>query len=121
MGVWIGLHRLLEKGRFTHCDETFKNLRDYRRLNNPVLCFVDDECDQGETEEHVCDKALLYAKYVSYCKVNGYIAFGCESFFRELYTAISSLKTSRPRGANDTRVRIVSGLRLIAPPAPGAE
>ena len=117
----IGLHRLIERGRFTDCDETRKSLRKYRRLNNPVLCFVDDECEPGEGEEYTCEKAELYSKYVSYCKINGYIAFGREGFFRELYVAIRTLSTTRPRGADGLRAAVVNGLRLLpSPDPPGA-
>lgn len=106
----VGLHRLLERGRFTDCNETRDNLRRYRRLNNPVLCFVDDECELVQGELGV-EKAELYSKYVVYCKASGYFPHGREGFFRELYSAISTLKTSRIRQDGE-RVCVVKGLLL---------
>ena len=118
----VGMHRLIAQGRFTNCDETIKNLRKYRRLNNPVLCFIDDECEEGEGDEYRCDKSELYAKYVSYCKVNGYTAFGKENFYRELKTAVTTLRTSRPRNEDGTsRKREFKGLKILSSPDPPAE
>lgn len=105
----VGLHRLIEQKRFTDSSETRDNIKKYRRLNNPVLCFVDDECEQVDSDFGV-EKDELYKKYVSYCKENGYTVLGNAWFFRELYTALSTLRTDRVRQQNGDRVRVVKGL-----------
>lgn len=118
----VGLHRLLSQGRFTDSKETRTNLLEYRRLNNPVLCFLEDECEQGDDEAFQCPKADLYERYKAYCKTNGYSWLSNGNFFRELYTARNSLRSSRLRRDDGSRESCVKGLRLKnpAPPAAGA-
>ena len=47
----IGRKRLWEQQDFTQCDETNRIMLDYRRSNNPVLCFLEDECEIGDTAD----------------------------------------------------------------------
>ncbi len=91
----VGLHRLWAQGRFTDCDETRKLLIEHRRANNPVLCFVEDECTLGEHED--ASKKEMYKRYKSYAGANGYSVMGKENFFRELYAAVANLKQLRRR------------------------
>jgi putative DNA primase/helicase len=95
--VWslVGLARLIEQGRFTDCQETQETLLGYKRLNNPVLCFVDDMCLFDQSYE--IPKKDLYSKYRDYCAGGGYKTFSRENFFRELYAAKSDLQLIRPR------------------------
>jgi len=65
-----GLKRLVEQGHFTFSDETIEVMQDYRRLNNPVLCYAEEECDIGDDLQ--ITKVDLYSDYTSYCKRNGY-------------------------------------------------
>lgn len=94
-----GHKRLTKQRRFTDCDETRSLMMGYRRSNNPVLCFVEDECLVGEDCEVA--KAELYGDYRKYCGENGYMAVHRENFFRELHQAIHNLKLYRPRVGND--------------------
>ncbi len=91
----VGLHRLRSQGKFTDCEETQEIMFGYRRLNNPVVCFVVDECEIND--ECQASKKDLYKKYREYCAANGYQPFSKENFFRELYAAQSNLKISRIR------------------------
>jgi putative DNA primase/helicase len=113
----VGLHRLWQQGRFTMCRETLDLLTDYRRLNNPVLAFVEDECQLGE--EYTAAKDDVYKGFRNYCSTNGYSPLNKENFFRELYAAVAHLRQFRPRvdGRRETYVR---GLGLVFLDNPGA-
>jgi len=105
-----GLHRLLQNKRFTDCDESRRLLLDYKRLNNPVLCFVEDKCELGESNE--VEKSTIYSEYKDYCRTNGYNPCNRENFFVELRSAVHNLTESRPRSGG-TRVRVLSGIKVI--------
>lgn len=104
----VGLHRLWQQKRFTDCDETRRLLMEFRRHNNPVLCFVEDACVLGEHQE--AEKEKLYKSYKKYTGENGYMALGAENFFRELYSAVANIKQSRPRQKDGSRPRYISGI-----------
>jgi putative DNA primase/helicase len=91
----VGLARLVEQKKFTQSDETRDLMMDYRRINNPVLCYVEDRCQMDEDSEIL--KADLYDDYKSYCGKSGYTSMNRENFFRELYVAVHNLKQYRPR------------------------
>lgn len=101
----VGYHRLVKQRCFTDCNETRDLLLGYRRLNNPVLCYVEDRCILGD--EYEAGKDALYIEFRNYCASNGYNAFNKENFFRELYAAISHLKIYRPTvdGVREYRVK----------------
>ncbi len=105
----IGLDRLRRNGGFTNSDETRETLYGYHRLNNPVICFVEDACTLDEAA--VVGKVELYKAYRGYCSENGYQPFSRENFFRELYSAKTQLKNTRV-SQNGDRVRMVSGIEL---------
>jgi putative DNA primase/helicase len=105
-----GLKRLTEQRRFTDSDETRDLLMGYRRSNNPVLCYVEDECVLGEDKE--VSKTDIYKDYQGYCGKNGYKAFNRENFFREIYMALHNLKRYRPR-VNGTRETKLIGIGIL--------
>jgi putative DNA primase/helicase len=113
----VGLHRLWKQGRFTMCRETLDLLTDYRRLNNPVLAFVEDECQLGD--EFTAAKDDVYKQFRGYCSTNGYSPLNKENFFRELYAAVSHLRQFRPR-VDGRRETYVKGLGLVFLDNPGA-
>lgn len=110
----IGRERLWAQQEFTQSDETNRLLLDYRRSNNPVLCFLEDECelDPGDLGYEVSKKDL-YDRYEAYCRDKGYSKFSEENFFRELRSARSNLEQYRPTigGKREYRLR---GIRLTA-------
>lgn len=108
----IGRQRLWEQQDFTESDETNRVLLDYRRSNNPVLCFLEDECelDPGGMGYEVSKKDL-YEQYERYCKDKGYSKFSEENFFRELRSARSNLEQYRPRIGGSREYRI-KGIRI---------
>ena len=110
----IGRERLWTQQEFTQSDETNRLLLDYRRSNNPVLCFLEDECelDPGDLGYEVSKKDL-YDRYEAYCRSKGYSKYSEENFFRELRSARSNLEQYRPTigGRREYRLR---GIRLTA-------
>lgn len=113
----LGLHRLLKQNRFTESEETRNLMMDYRRSNNPVLCFVEDECevDQDYSEQ----KDAIYGRYETYCRANGYSRMNKENFLRELFAAVSSVRKYRARLPGGDREQRLRGIRLrVALPSP---
>ena len=108
-----GLKRLTEQKRFTDCQETRDLLMGYRRSNNPILCYVEDQCELGEDKTEI--KGQLYTDYRSYCGLNGYMPVNRENFFRELYAAVHNLRLYRPRGENGKRDYMIDGIKIIKP------
>jgi len=105
----VGLARLIENKRFTMAEETRLMMMDYRRINNPVLCYVDDQCELGD--EFEIDKKDLYDDYKGYCGRNGYTSMNRENFFRELNVAVGNLRQYQPR-MNGERKRIIAGIKV---------
>lgn len=108
-----GLKRLTEQKRFTDCQETRDLLMGYRRSNNPILCYVEDQCLLGEGR--TADKAELYGDYRAYCGANGYMPVNRENFFRELYSAVHNLRLYRPRGEGGARTYKIEGIEILKP------
>ena len=100
----VGLHRLIKQKAYTDCEETKDLLMGYRRLNNPVLCYVEDRCLLGDNYEET--KENLYNNFRGYCGANGYTAFNKENFFRELYAAITHLKQYRAWNNGERQFRV---------------
>jgi putative DNA primase/helicase len=109
----IGRMRLWQQQDFTDCDETSRIMLDYRRSNNPVLCFAEDELEFGDPtdEAYETPKKDVYDLYETYCKDKGYQKFSEENFFRELKAAKHNLEQYRPRinGRREYRLR---GVRI---------
>ena len=61
----LGLHRLMKNKRFTSCNETTEFIMKYRRYNNPVMAFVQDQCTLEDGYDE--DLKELYKAYKSYC------------------------------------------------------
>ena len=105
-----GLNRLLKNRQFTNCQETKELLMEYKRLNNPVICFCQDVCEIKADEQ--ASKDDLFGTYEKYCRKGGYRSYSRENFFRELYAAQSSLTSTRPSKNNPKRRPFVKGLRI---------
>jgi putative DNA primase/helicase len=106
----VGLARLWKNNRFTQSVETNELVQDYKRLNNPVIGFVEDMCEVGESKEFC--KRELFDHYKKYCRQNEYKPFGNAKFFNELQTAIQGLKTYRPRIEGKGRGRYIKGIQV---------
>ncbi|MEN6619999.1 MAG: phage/plasmid primase, P4 family [Smithella sp.] len=104
-----GLKRLTEQKRFTNCDETRSLMMKYRRSNNPILCYIEDECELGPEMSVLTDD--LYSDYKTYAGRNGYSIMNKENFFRELYVAQESLRRYRPNKGGE-RLNMVKGISI---------
>lgn len=112
----LGLHRLMKNKRFTSCDETTEFIMKYRRYNNPVMAFVQDQCTLEDGYDE--DLKELYKAYKSYCTEGGYKPLNRENFIEELETATRKLrevavKVYRPR-VEGKRPQRVSGISLTS-------
>jgi len=116
----FGLHRLLDNNHFTDSVETRELMMDYKRANNPVLCFVEDRCALGE--EYETSKTEIYNYYRKYCSEGGFTAMNRENFFRELYIAVKNVQQFRPRVGKE-RPCMLKGIRLEVelPPSPSGD
>ncbi len=104
-----GLHRLRQQKKFTDCQETQDLLFDYRRSNNPILSFVEDECILDDDSEVTKDD--LYKAFKTYCSTNGFIAFNKNNFYRELYLAVTNIHQYRARNGKK-RTNKLKGIAL---------
>lgn len=111
--IWAlcGLKRLTDQKRFTNCDETKALMMKYRRSNNPILCYIEDECELGP--ENAVKTDDLYMDYKTYCGRYGYSVMNKENFFRELYVAQESLRRYRPNQGGE-RMNMVRGIRIAS-------
>jgi len=107
----VGLHRLMEQSRFSDSAESQEIMQAYRRLNNPIQCFVEDCCAIEEDSNAVKD--TLYGKYREYCGKYGYMPQNYENFLRELRSAVKNLRDFRPRVSGGARPRSLKGIRLV--------
>lgn len=104
-----GLERLRKQKLFTTCDETKTLMMGYRRSNNPVLCFTEDECIFNEYAS--IDKKDLYNGYRKYCGEFGYAPLNYDNFLRELLSSINHLKLYRPT-VNGERKNHIKGIEI---------
>jgi len=104
-----GLKRLREQRRFSDSAATRKLMMEFRRSNNPILCFVEDRCNLGEDQS--VSKDDLMVEYNKYCKLGNYKAVNSNNFFRELYHAVGRLRIYQAR-MGDKRPRIAEGIGL---------
>jgi len=115
--VWslVGLHRLWDQDSFSLCDHTDELMLGFKRLNNPILCFVEECCilpiEDDDPAVYQVEKDTLYKRYTKYCRQSGYTQMHKANFFRELRTAISSLQDCRPTIAGK-RERCLLGIKL---------
>lgn len=111
--IWalVGLHRLWDQESFTTSSETRKIIMEYRRRNDPVVCFCEDECIIGADRE--VSKKEIYNHYRQYCGVNGYQPVSREKFFSRLYLAVANIKQYRPRNI-EGREYMIQGIGINA-------
>jgi len=104
-----GLARLREQKLFTICNETKALMMSYRRSNNPVLCFTEDECNFNENA--TIEKKELYDGYRRYCSSYGYMPLNYDNFYKDLLTSINNLKLYRPQ-INGERKNQIKGIEI---------
>ncbi len=97
-----GLKRLERNGDFTDSKRSNDVANEYRRMQNPIFCFVEDCCDVSDDHEKV--KILIDDIYKNYCKWaenNGKAAFSKEGFGQRLKRVVPTIKRGR-RGKPDS-------------------
>lgn len=105
-----GLERLYENDAFTEPQAVREALALYKRVNNPVVAFVEDSCSVAPDE--VTRKDTLYEYYRKYCQAFGFREASKETFFRELYAAYPKLKATRPRTVQG-REHLIEGIIVV--------
>ena len=105
-----GLDRLYQNNSFVEPASVKKAVDDYKRVNNPLVAFVEDTCELDP--EANTGKDTLYSEYKKYTENYGYAAGSKDTFFKELYAAYPELKAARlgPRG---DRERTVEGVKVV--------
>ena len=63
-----GLKRLLTANEFTECEAVENELKDYERIANPLMDFLDD-CSVDEIKNHTSTD--VYKRYQLFCRDNG--------------------------------------------------
>tara|TARA_B100000315_G_C14556387_1_gene578342 strand:- start:844 stop:2112 length:1269 start_codon:yes stop_codon:yes gene_type:complete len=104
-----GLKRLFEKDDFTQSKVLDEMVEQYKRDNNPVITFIEENCfvNPGAT----ISKNKLFKAYTDFCKSNGYYSLNVRHFYKELKKQISGISESYPR-IESGRERILHGVSL---------
>jgi len=93
--LWFleGLKRLRKRGYFSIGESIQTEIAQYKRDNNNVLVFVEEECDLDIGES--ISKQDLYDEYVRYCKDNGNRPLSKLKFGKELLKRFSGIEDQR--------------------------
>lgn len=110
-----GLERLMKQQRFTASEDSNEALLDFKRSNNPLLCWTEDRLLYRPN--HALDLRLgcdaAYEDYKKYCEKYRYKALGYSAFGRGLRGVFKSLGTGRLKGPED-RAKCYMGLTLAS-------
>jgi putative DNA primase/helicase len=107
-----GLDRLTKRGHFVEPPESTTIKTRMLRLANPVLGFVEDECEAGDFE---ISKQKLYDHYVRYCSAMGLdYPLTLNKFAERLYQILPGVTAKRLRDGPD-RVQVFAGVKWKPP------
>lgn len=111
-----GLHRLLERGRFTKMpDAVMQQIETGKRETNSVLAwFVNSDIEADAEVETPKDD--VYASYREWCRDNGAAAVSSERFWKRLASVTGAVFPEKKATIGGKRVRVVP-IRLQATPA----
>tara|TARA_B100002003_G_scaffold221411_1_gene224439 strand:- start:932 stop:1705 length:774 start_codon:yes stop_codon:yes gene_type:complete len=107
----VGLKRLFAQDGFTESKVLNEMIELYRRDNNPVITFIEEDClvDSDET----VSKKDLYAAYKDFCSENGYRSLNERHFFKEFKNNVTKISESYPHNKElGKRDRILIGVSL---------
>lgn len=114
-----GLHRLLERGRFTKMPEAvMSQIETGKRETNSVLAWFVNSDIETDTETKT-PKDAVYASYRDWCRDNGSQAVSSERFWKRLAVVANTEFPERKAFVDGKRVRVVP-IRLQAAPAMGS-
>jgi putative DNA primase/helicase len=88
-----GLERLRSRGRFELSDGMEKEINEYRRQNNNVLLFVEEECNV--CPDVTVSKNRLYSLYNQWADSNGYRPLSKVNFGKELTSQFETVNDRR--------------------------
>ncbi len=102
--VWMveGLKRLRQRGYFELPEGIKQEIGEYRKENNNVMTFIEEECDLNPEAE--ISKQQLYNSYSEWCKMNGYKSLAKKKFGKELTKHFQGKITDGRSGSGDTRI-----------------
>lgn len=105
-----GYFRLKDNNwQFTHSEQVQHLLDEYRRDNNNVLNFVDEECEISK--DNFISNASSYKKYQDWCKESGVQPIKKKSFIHEIVENYKDQKVYREKMSG---VRGLTGISLIS-------
>jgi putative DNA primase/helicase len=109
--IWCleGLKRLRERGYFDITEKIQQEINEYRKDNNNVIVFVDEECSLSA--EFSTEKGNLYLAYVESCKRDNYRPLSKKKFGSELQKHFKTVQDDR---SNTTRFWTGIGLSSSA-------
>lgn len=99
--LWMleGYHRLKSRSMFETTGILQRNVDDYRKENNSVIGFIEEECiidiDRSIT------KTKMYARYQNWCKTTGIHALSMNKFGREIAKQCNLSTNERLGGGKD--------------------
>lgn len=104
--VWMvnGLKRLRQRGYFELSTGIKQEIDEYRKENNNVMTFIEDECNLEPNA--IISKKELYNSYSEWCKANGYKSLALKKFGKELIKHFQGKISDGRSGSGDTRIWI---------------
>ncbi|MBM7702854.1 DNA primase family protein [Metabacillus iocasae] len=100
-----GIKRLRSQGGFTTNQDTKNALNEYKRANDKVIQFLEEECVFLENAR--ISKMSVYRAYSEWCKLSGYKPLGLQKFYKSLHLKGFKSDTVRANGK-----RAFSGIAL---------
>ena len=102
--AWMvgGLKRLRQRGYFELSAGIEQEVEEYRKENNNVMTFVEEECNLEPNA--ITSKQEFYNSYSEWCKKNGYKGLAKKKFGKELTKHFQGKITDGRNGSGDIRV-----------------
>jgi len=88
-----GLMRLRDRGHFMESESVLREIQQYRRQNNNLIIFVEEECNLDQYNE--ISKDVLYRAYSEWCSQNGYYALSKIHFGKDLMKQFPDVEDNR--------------------------
>jgi len=105
-----GLDRLRERGRIAEPDESVQAKFRMLYASEPVRGFVEEQCTLDPNAG--TDKAVLYPRYVEYCRTTGVHPIAANKFAERLHSLYPVVAPSKRSAADGSRPPIFAGIRL---------
>lgn len=106
-----GLERLRERGYFLQPQASQEAIKELEDLGSPIGAFIRDECVTGPEYEVSCDD--LYRAWKNWCEDHGRHATSTQVFGRDLRAVYPSIRCTRPRQDDGSRLRMYAGIGLV--------